>query len=67
MEAELFLDDKDSPEDIAEIQAARADYTAEDGMTTDSFAADGYKSLVLSSKLLAAAALHCWAGDYCQS
>ncbi|MEG4021393.1 hypothetical protein [Microcoleus sp. S13C4] len=28
LEAELFPDDEDSPEDIAEIEAARADYKA---------------------------------------
>ena len=33
LEAELFPDDEDSPEDIAEIQAARADYTAGDYTT----------------------------------
>jgi hypothetical protein len=30
LEAELFSDDEDSQEDIAEIQAARADYKAGD-------------------------------------
>jgi hypothetical protein len=37
LEAELFPDDEDSPEDIAEIQAARADYTAGDYMTFDEY------------------------------
>jgi len=39
LEAELFPDDEDSPEDIAEIQAARADYTAGDYMTFDEYRA----------------------------
>lgn len=30
LESELFSDDEDSPEDIAEIQAARTDYKAGD-------------------------------------
>jgi hypothetical protein len=33
LEAELFPDDEDSTEDIAEIQAARADYKAGDYIT----------------------------------
>jgi hypothetical protein len=37
LEAELFPDDEDSPEDIAEIQAARADYKAGDYMTFDEY------------------------------
>jgi len=37
LEAELFPDDEDYPEDIAEIQAARADYTAGDYMTFDEY------------------------------
>ena len=37
LEAELFSDDEDSPEDIAEIQAARADYTAGDYITFDEY------------------------------
>jgi hypothetical protein len=39
LEAELFPDDEDSPEDVAEIQAARADYTAGDYMTFDEYRA----------------------------
>jgi hypothetical protein len=39
LEAELFPDDEDSPEDIAEIQAARADYKAGDYMTFDEYKA----------------------------
>jgi hypothetical protein len=37
LEAELFPDDEDSPEDIAEIQAARADYKAGDYTTFDEY------------------------------
>lgn len=37
LEAELFADDEDSPEDITEIQAARADYKAGDHMTFDEY------------------------------
>ncbi len=37
LEAELFPDDEDSPEDIAEIQAARADYKAGDYITFDEY------------------------------
>lgn len=40
LEAELFPDDEDSPEDIAEIQAARADYKAGDYTTFDQYMAD---------------------------
>jgi hypothetical protein len=39
LEAELFPDDEDSPEDIAEIQAARADYTSGNYMTFDEYKA----------------------------
>jgi hypothetical protein len=39
LEAELFPDDEDSPEDIAEIQAARADYKAGDYTTFDQYLA----------------------------
>ena len=39
LEAELFPDDEDSPEDMAEIQAARADYKAGDCMTFDEYRA----------------------------
>jgi len=39
LEAELFPDDEDSPEDIAEIQAARADYKAGDYTTFDQYMA----------------------------
>jgi hypothetical protein len=37
LEAELFPNDEDSPEDIAEIQSARADYKAGDYMTFDEY------------------------------
>jgi len=37
--AELFPDDEDSPEDIAEIEAARADYEAGDFVTFDQYMA----------------------------
>ena len=37
LEAELFPDDEDSKEDIAEIQAARADYKAGDYITFDEY------------------------------
>lgn len=37
LEAELFQDDEDSPEDLAEIQSARADYNAGDYMTFDEY------------------------------
>ncbi|MGB3492554.1 MAG: hypothetical protein WBA57_07490 [Elainellaceae cyanobacterium] len=37
LEAELFPDDEDSPDDVAEIRAARADYTAGDYMTFDEY------------------------------
>lgn len=39
LEAELFPDDEDSPEDIAQIQAARAEYKAGDYTTFDQYAA----------------------------
>jgi hypothetical protein len=39
LEVELFPDDEDSTEDIAEIQAARADYKAGDYMTFDEYKA----------------------------
>ena len=39
LEAELFPDDEDSPEDIADIQVARADYEAGDYMTFDEYKA----------------------------
>ncbi|PSB29538.1 hypothetical protein [Stenomitos frigidus] len=39
LEAELFPDEDDSPEDIAEIQAARADYEAGDYTTFEQYAA----------------------------
>ena len=35
LEAELFANEDDSPEDLAEIQAARADYKAGDYTTFD--------------------------------
>jgi len=37
LEAELFPDDEDAPEDIAEIQVARADYKAGDYVTFDQY------------------------------
>ncbi len=37
LEAELFSDEEDSPEDIAEIQAARNDYAAGDYITFDEY------------------------------
>ncbi len=37
LEAELFPDDEDSPEDIAEIEAARADYKAGEYTTFDQY------------------------------
>ena len=37
LEAELFPDEEDSPEDIAEIEAARADYKAGDYITFDEY------------------------------
>lgn len=46
LEAELFADDEDSPEDITEIQAARDDYTAGDYMTFDEYKAQREKRLV---------------------
>jgi len=39
LEAELFSAEADSPEDIAEIQAARADYIAGDYLTFDQYKA----------------------------
>jgi hypothetical protein len=39
LETELFSDEDDSPEDIAEIQAARADYKAGDYTTFDQYMA----------------------------
>lgn len=39
LETELFPDNADSPEDTAEIQAARADYSAGDYMTFDEYTA----------------------------
>ncbi|WP_448573854.1 hypothetical protein [Trichothermofontia sp.] len=39
LEAELFPDDEDSQEDMADIQAARADYAAGDYMTFDEYKA----------------------------
>jgi hypothetical protein len=37
LEAELSVDEEDSPEDIAEIQAARTDYAGGDYMTFDQY------------------------------
>ena len=37
LEAELCPDEQDSPEDIAEIEAARADYKAGDYITFDEY------------------------------
>jgi hypothetical protein len=37
LEAELFSDEEDSPEDIAEIQAARNEYAAGDYITFDEY------------------------------
>ncbi|MEG5140555.1 MULTISPECIES: hypothetical protein [unclassified Microcoleus] len=37
LEAELFPDEEDSPEDITEIEAARADYKAGDYITFDEY------------------------------
>ena len=37
LEAELFPDEEDSPEDLAEIEAARADYKAGDYITFDEY------------------------------
>ena len=39
LEAELFLNEDDSPEDIAEIQSARADYETGDHITFDQYMA----------------------------
>jgi hypothetical protein len=40
IEAELFPDEKDDPDDIAQIQAARADYRAGDYTTFDRYTAE---------------------------
>jgi hypothetical protein len=40
LEVELFPDDEDSTEDIADIKAARADYQAGDYTTFDRYAAE---------------------------
>ncbi|MGP1382041.1 MAG: hypothetical protein ACTS2F_00695 [Thainema sp.] len=40
LETDLFPDEEDSPEDLAEIEAARADYTAGDYITFDQYAAE---------------------------
>ncbi|KRH98048.1 MULTISPECIES: hypothetical protein [Cylindrospermopsis] len=37
LEAELFPDDEDSPEDLDDIQAARSDYQAGNFMTFDEY------------------------------
>jgi hypothetical protein len=37
LDTELFPDDEDSPDDIAEIQAARADYASGDYVTFDEY------------------------------
>jgi hypothetical protein len=37
LEAELFADEEDSPEDVAEIQAARTDYEAGNYMTFNEY------------------------------
>ena len=39
LETELFADEEDTPADLAEIQAARADYAAGDYITFDQYAA----------------------------
>ncbi|NEP03122.1 MAG: hypothetical protein F6K58_31650 [Symploca sp. SIO2E9] len=39
LKAELLIDKEDCPEDIAEIQAARADYEAGDYLTFDQYIA----------------------------
>jgi hypothetical protein len=39
LEAELFADEEDSPEDVAEIQAARTDYGAGNYVTFDEYRA----------------------------
>jgi hypothetical protein len=46
LDAELFPDDEDFPEDIAEIQAARADYKAGDYMTFDEYSVQRAKRSV---------------------
>jgi hypothetical protein len=38
LESELFQDEEDSPEDVAEIEAARADYKAGHYTTFDEYA-----------------------------
>lgn len=40
LETDLFPDEEDSPEDLAEIEAARADYKAGDYITFDQDAAE---------------------------
>jgi hypothetical protein len=40
IEAELFPDEEDAPDDITEIQAARADYRAGDYTIFDRYAAE---------------------------
>lgn len=40
IEAELFPDEEDSPDDIAEIQAARDDYRSGDYTTFDRYTAE---------------------------
>jgi hypothetical protein len=40
IEAELFPDEDDAPDDIAEVQAARADYQAGDYTTFDRYTAE---------------------------
>jgi hypothetical protein len=40
IEAELFPDEEDAPDDIAQIQAARADYRAGDYTTFDRYTAE---------------------------
>jgi hypothetical protein len=40
IEAELFLDEEDAPDDIAQVQSARADYRAGDYTTFDRYTAE---------------------------
>ena len=40
IEAELFPDEEDAPDDIAEVQAARADYQAGEYTTFDRYIAE---------------------------
>jgi hypothetical protein len=40
IEAEIFPDEEDAPDDIAQIQAARADYRAGDYTTFDRYTAE---------------------------